>query len=66
MNLHYKVQEADDITKKQWQMQTLADDLALLTKTPVEAEYWLHNLAQAAGNIGLYVTSDNIEFMRFI
>ena len=38
-----------------------ADDLALLTKTPTQAELLLHSLEQVAGGIGLYVKVNKTE-----
>ena len=42
-----------------------ADDIALLANTPAQAKTLLHRLEQAAGNIGLYVKADKIEYMCF-
>ena len=42
-----------------------ADDIALLTNTPAQAESLLHSLERAAGSIGLHVTADKTEFMCF-
>ena len=42
-----------------------ADDLALLTNTPAQAESLLHNLKQAAGGIGLRVNANKTEYMYF-
>ena len=42
-----------------------ANDRALLTNTPVQAESLLQNLEQTARGNGLYVNSDNTEFMCF-
>ena len=42
-----------------------ADDLALHANTPIQAEFLLHNLERAARGIGLYVSSNKTEFMRF-
>ena len=40
-----------------------ADDVALLTNLPVQAESSLHNLEKAAGGIGLRVNADKTEYM---
>ena len=40
-----------------------ADDIALLTITPTQAESQLHNLEQVAGGIGPYVNADKTECM---
>ena len=42
-----------------------ADDLALLVKSPAQAESLLPSLEQAARGIGLYVNSDKAEFTCF-
>ena len=42
-----------------------ADDNALLTNTPAQAESLLHNLEKAAGGIGLYDNADKTEYMWF-
>ena len=42
-----------------------ADDLVLLTNTPAQAESLLHCIEQAAWGIGLYMNSDEKEFMCF-
>ena len=42
-----------------------ADDQALLTYTPAQAEYLLQGLKKAAKSISLYVNSDKIEFICF-
>ena len=46
-------------------IQDYADDIALLTNTPTQAESLLHNLEQAAGGIGLHVNADKMEYMCF-
>ena len=40
-----------------------ADDIALLAKTPTQAETLLHILVWAASCIGLYVNADQTEYM---
>ena len=40
-----------------------ADDLALLTSTPNQAESLLHTLEQAARGIGLHVNVNKTEYM---
>ena len=40
-----------------------ADDIALLENTPAQAEFLLHSLKQAAGDIG--VNADKTEYKRF-
>ena len=40
-----------------------ADDLALQANKPTPAESLLHNLDQAARDIGLYVNADQTEFL---
>ena len=42
-----------------------ADDIALLTNTPAQAETLLHSLEWAAAGIGLHVNSDKTEYMCF-
>ena len=42
-----------------------ADDLALHTTTPAQAESLLHSLEQAAWGIGLFVNADIIYFVYF-
>ena len=42
-----------------------ADDLALLTNSPAQAESLLYSLEQTAGDIGLYVNANRTEFMGF-
>ena len=41
------------------------DDLVFLVSTPVSAKSLLHNLEQTATGIGLYMNSNNTEFMLF-
>ena len=42
-----------------------ADNLALLTNTPAQAEFILHSLEQIAGGIGLNVNTNKTKFMCF-
>ena len=42
-----------------------ADDIALLTNTPTQAESLLHSLEPAARGIGLHVNADKMENMYF-
>ena len=42
-----------------------ANDIALLAKSPAQARTLLHSLEQAAGSIGLYVNTDETEYMCF-
>ena len=42
-----------------------ADDLALQANELAQAESPLHSLEQAAGGIGLYVNTNETEFMHF-
>ena len=42
-----------------------ADDIALLTNTPAQAESQLHSLERAAGGIDLHVNADKMEYMCF-
>ena len=42
-----------------------ADDIALLTNTPNQAETLLHSLERAAAGIGLHVNAHKTEFMCF-
>ena len=42
-----------------------ADDIALLTNTPTQAESLLHSLVREAGGIGLHVNADKTEYMCF-
>ena len=42
-----------------------ADDIALLTNTPNQAETLLHSLERAAAGIGLHVNAHETEFMCF-
>ena len=42
-----------------------ADDTALLTNTPTQAETRLHSLEQAAAGIGLHVNAHKMEYMYF-
>ena len=42
-----------------------ADDIALLANTPSQTETLLHSLEQAAGDIGLHVNADKMEYMCF-
>ena len=41
------------------------DDIALLAKTPTQAESLLHSLEWTAGGIGLHVNTDKTEYMCF-
>ena len=41
-----------------------ADDIALLTNTPIQAESQLHNLEQAI-DIGFHVNADKTEYMYY-
>ena len=43
-----------------------ADDKALMTCTPAQAESLLHSLELTAAGIGLYVNADKTEYMSFI
>ena len=38
-----------------------ADDIALRTNTPAQAETLLHSIERAAGGIGLHVNADKTE-----
>ena len=40
-----------------------ADDIAILAKTPNQAETLLHNLERAAAGIGLYINAHKTEYM---
>ena len=42
-----------------------ADDIALLTNTPAQAEYLLQSLEQAVGSIGLHMNTNRSEYMYF-
>ena len=42
-----------------------ADDIALLTNTPAQAETLLHSLEWAAAGIGLHVNTEKMEYMCF-
>ena len=42
-----------------------ADDIAILTNTPNQAETLLHSLEQAATGIGLYVNAHKTEYMCY-
>ena len=42
-----------------------ADDIALLAKTPNQAETLLHSLEQATAGIGLHVNAHKTEYMRY-
>ena len=42
-----------------------ADDIALLSNTPNQAESLLHSLGQATGGIDLHVNADKTEYMWF-
>ena len=42
-----------------------ADGIALLAKTPAQAEVQLHSLDRAAAGIGLHVNAYNTEYMCF-
>ena len=42
-----------------------ADDIALLAKSPAQAESLLHSLERAAAGIGLHVNADKTEYMCF-
>ena len=44
---------------------TDADDLALLTNIPAQAESLLHNLVQATEGIGFYVNANKTEYVCF-
>ena len=41
------------------------DDLVLLGNTPIQAEFLLYSLEQAASGIGLQVKTDKTEYMCF-
>ena len=41
------------------------DEIVLLATTPTQAESLLHSLEQAAGDIGLYMNADKMEYMYF-
>ena len=56
--LNKKRQEADDIPR-------VADDIALLAKTPVQAKSLFHSVKQAAKCIGLRVNANKKEYMCF-
>ena len=52
-------------SSKQYTAETITDadtanDIALLANIPAQAESLLHSLEQPAGDIGLYVTANNI------
>ena len=60
---HFKKrQEANDETITHV---NYADDPVLLVNTPSQSESLLHRLEQVAGDISLYVNSEEIEFMYF-
>ena len=42
-----------------------ADDIMLLTNTPIQAESLWHSLELAAGGIGFHVNADTTEIMCF-
>ena len=42
-----------------------ADDIALIANTPTRAEFQLHSLKWAVGDIRLHVNSDKTEYMCF-
>ena len=42
-----------------------ADDIALLSNTPSQAETLLHSLERTAADIGLHVNADKTEYMCF-
>ena len=42
-----------------------ANDIALLAKTPAQAETLLHSLQRAAAGIGLHINADKTEYMCF-
>ena len=42
-----------------------ADDIAILAKTPNQAETLLHSLERAAAGIGLYVNAHKTEYMSY-
>ena len=42
-----------------------ADDIALLTNTPTQAETLLHSLEWAAAGIGLHVNADKMKYICF-
>ena len=42
-----------------------ADDIAILTNTPDQAETLLHSLERAAAGIGLYVNAHKTEYMCY-
>ena len=42
-----------------------ANDITLIANKPAQAESLLHNLEQAAGDIGLHVNTDKREYMGF-
>ena len=42
-----------------------ADDTALLTNTPAQAESLLHSVERVGGGIGLHVNADKTEYMCF-
>ena len=42
-----------------------ANDIAILTNTPTQAETLLHNLERAAAGTGLYVNAYKMEYMCF-
>ena len=57
--------EAEDTLHKQFTDVDYADDIALLTNTPAQAETLLHSLEQAAAGIGLHVNAYKTKYMCF-
>ena len=62
--LKKKKQDADNIPQKLWQIH-YSDDLVFHANTPAQAASLLHSLEQAAGGIGLSVTTNKTEYMCF-
>ena len=69
-----KIRENDfELTKKRsrrYPVKTItnanyADDIAILAKTPNQAETLLHSLEQATAGIGLYVNAHKMEYMCY-
>ena len=64
-HLKKKTQEAEDIPQKKLTDADYANDLLLLANTPAQAEFLLHSLQQASGNISFYMNAKQTEYTCF-
>ena len=57
--------EAEVTPHKRLRARKNADDIALLTNTPAQAETLLHSLERSTGGIGFHINADKTENMCF-